>query len=51
MINFKDEIHLIDIQIISFNSFKSYKNEILKKMIKIIMQELIKIIHVNFKIN
>jgi hypothetical protein len=31
-----------------FNSFKSYKNEILKKSIWKIMQELIKIKHVNF---
>jgi len=40
-----------NIQIISFNSFKSYENEILKKLIWKIMQELIKIKYVNFKIN
>jgi hypothetical protein len=38
-------------QIISFNSFKSYLNEILKKLIQKIMQELIKIKHINLKIS
>jgi hypothetical protein len=51
MTNFKNELVFINIQIISFNSFKSYKNEILKKLIWKIMQELIIIKHVNFKIN
>jgi hypothetical protein len=46
MINFLNEICLINIEIISFNSFKSYKNEIWE-----IMQKLIKTKHVNFKIN
>jgi hypothetical protein len=45
---FLNEICFINIQIINFNSFKSYKNEILKKLIWKIMQELIKIKHVNF---
>jgi hypothetical protein len=32
MINFLNEICLINIQVIGFNSFKSYLNEILKKI-------------------
>jgi hypothetical protein len=43
MINFLNELFLISIEVISFNSFKSYKNEILKKLIWKIMQDLIKI--------
>jgi hypothetical protein len=50
MTNFLNEICLINIQIINFNYFKSYWNEILKKIIWKIMQELIKIKHVNLKI-
>jgi hypothetical protein len=46
MTNFLSEICLRNIQIIWFNCFKSLKNEIWK-----IMQELIKIKHVDFKIN
>jgi hypothetical protein len=46
MIIFLNEFFLINIEIVSFNSFKSYWNEIWK-----IMQELIKIKHINFKIN
>jgi len=38
-------------QVISFNSFKSYWIEIIKKLIWKIMKELIKIKRVNFKIN
>jgi hypothetical protein len=48
MIIFFNEICLINIQIISFNSIQSYENEIIKKLIENIMQELIKIKHVNF---
>jgi len=43
MTSFLNEICLINIQIISFNSFKFHWNEIWK-----IMQELIKIKHINF---
>jgi hypothetical protein len=46
MTNFLNEICLINIEIISFNSFKFYKNENWK-----IMQELIKIKHVNLIFN
>jgi hypothetical protein len=41
--NFQNEICLINIQIISLNTFKSYWNEILKKVVWKIMEELIKI--------
>jgi len=50
MTNFSNEICLINIQIISFNSFKYYENEILKILIWKILQELIKIKHVNLEI-
>jgi len=49
MTNFYNEICLINIQMINFNSFKSYKNEIPKKLISKIMQELIKIKKCQFK--
>jgi hypothetical protein len=51
MTNFFNEICLIIIQIINFNSFKSYSNEIPKFLIWKIMKELIKIKHFNFEIN
>jgi len=50
MTNFSNEICLINIQIISFNSFKYYENEIFKILIWKILQELIKIKHVNLEI-
>jgi hypothetical protein len=51
MTKFSNDFFLIKIQIISFNSFKFYQNEILKKIIRKIVQELIKIKHANFNIN
>jgi hypothetical protein len=51
MNNFLNEICFINMQIINFNSFKSYYNEVFKKLIWKIMQELIIIKRTNLKIN